>query len=538
LKTTREELQSTIEEFESSSEELKAGNEETMSMNEELQSANEELETSKEELQSLNEELTTVNNQLQEKNDGLEALNNDIANLLNSTQIATLFLSADCRIKRFTPACSRLFQLLPSDVGRPLTDITHKFTDNELRADIDRVLCDLAPLEREVQTAQGEWFIRRVLTYRTLDNRIDGVVVTFTDVTLLKQAEIALRQNKELKRLATVLLDSNDAIILQDLEGRIVAWNHGAERLYGYSEAEALGLNISKLIPDPSRADELPFFEAIRRGETVPFWETRRTSRDGRVLDVSLTATLLRSEAGEPTAVSTTERDITEKKRTEVAFREIAAEEQRRIGQDLHDSAGQELTGLGLVAKTLADALRENKSPEVAMANKLVEGIQRVLSQIRIISRNLIPVEVDSQGLTAALTDLATRIDELDGVTCKFHQSQSIALDDHQSATQLYRIAQEAIANAIRHGHAGKITISLGQEEGRIILRIRDDGIGIQNQKSATDGLGLSSMRHRAGLINAKLTVDSAPAGGAPGGGTQAGGTLVTCIVGHPGGQS
>ena len=191
-----------------------------------------------------------------------------------------------------------------------------------------------------------------------------------------------------------------------------------------------------------------------------------------------------------------------------------------------HDSAGQELTGLRQVARTLLDGLREHKSPEAPLAHKLVEGLQRVLSQIRAISRNLIPVEVDSQGLTSSLADLAGRISELHGITCTFDQSRSVSLDDHQTATQLFRIAQEAIANAIRHGEARKIIISLGQEQGRTTLQIRDDGVGIPSQKPATAGIGLPIMQYRARLINANFSVAPAPNRG----------TLVTCTVSHPGG--
>lgn len=194
LKTTREELQSAIEELESSNEELKASNEEVLSMNEELQSANEELETSKEELHSLNEELSTVNSQLQEKVEELENINSDMANLLNSADIATIFLGADRRIRRFTPAATRLFNLIAGDVGRPIGDITARFSDPSLHSDVDRVLKSLSPSEKEVGCKDGRWYIRRIMPYRTTDHRFDGVVITFTDVSALKKAEAQLRE--------------------------------------------------------------------------------------------------------------------------------------------------------------------------------------------------------------------------------------------------------------------------------------------------------------------------------------------------------
>ena len=151
LKATREDLQSTIEEVETTNEELKTSNEEIMSVNEELQSANEELETSKEELQSLNEELSTVNSQLQDKVEELEETNNDLANLLASTDIATIFLDTNFAIKRFTPAITRLVSLIPSDIGRPLSDISPKFTDEDLLHDAREVLDHLTPVQKEVE---------------------------------------------------------------------------------------------------------------------------------------------------------------------------------------------------------------------------------------------------------------------------------------------------------------------------------------------------------------------------------------------------
>ncbi len=183
LKTTREDLQTSIEELETSNEELKSANEEVMSINEELQSTNEELETSKEELQSLNEELTTVNNQLESKVAELEAMNNDLENLLASTNVPTIFLDTQLCIRRFTPpTATRLFKLIPSDVGRPLGDIVQRFTDRELLPDAATVLEKFVPIQKEIQADDGRWYIRQVLPYRTQDNRIEGVVLTFSDV--------------------------------------------------------------------------------------------------------------------------------------------------------------------------------------------------------------------------------------------------------------------------------------------------------------------------------------------------------------------
>ncbi|MDQ3583079.1 MAG: PAS domain S-box protein [Pseudomonadota bacterium] len=197
LASVKKELENVVADLESANEELKVSNEEAMSMNEELQSTNEELETSKEELQSLNEELTTVNAQLEEKVADLERTNNDLDNLLASTHIAILFFDREFRIKRYTPASTRLFNLIPSDLNRPVADIANKFSDGHLLSDAQRVLDTLTPIERKVRTVGGEWYIQRVLPYRAHEDRIEGVVVIYTEITELERGEEALRESEE-----------------------------------------------------------------------------------------------------------------------------------------------------------------------------------------------------------------------------------------------------------------------------------------------------------------------------------------------------
>ncbi len=226
LKITREELQSTIEQLESSNEELKASTEEAIASNEELQSVNEELETSKEELQSLNEELNIINTRLQEKVEELENANNDVNNLLSSTHIATVFLDRTFRVKRYTPAITGLLSLIPSDVGRPMEDITFKFKDEDLLAHARRVLADLTPIAKEVQAENGRWYIRRITPYRTHDDRIEGVVVTFLDVDEIKQAEA------ELTRVASFPMLNPNPVTETDMEGRMHFLNPSARRLF------------------------------------------------------------------------------------------------------------------------------------------------------------------------------------------------------------------------------------------------------------------------------------------------------------------
>jgi len=187
------ELQSAREEMQSSQEELRSTNEEMQSTNEELQSTNEELTTSKEEMQSLNEELQVVNTELQAKVDELSRSNNDMKNLLNSTDIATLFLDNDLKVRRFTTQATKIIQLIPGAVGRPITDLASDLLYPELPTDAREVLQKLGFAEKVVETRDGGWFTVRIMPYRTLDDRIDGVVITFTDITVAKRLEAKLR---------------------------------------------------------------------------------------------------------------------------------------------------------------------------------------------------------------------------------------------------------------------------------------------------------------------------------------------------------
>ncbi|MEI6308746.1 MAG: PAS domain-containing protein, partial [bacterium] len=309
LRDKEEYLQTANEELETSNEELKSSNEEMQSVNEELQSTNEELETSKEESQSVNEELATVNAELQTKMADLSRANNDMNNLLAGTGIGTVFVDYHMRILRFTPTASLLINLIQSDVGRPVAHIVSNLVGyDRMVLDTRAVLDTLIPKEVEVQTQAGEWYMMRIQPYRTLDNVIEGAVITFVDITEMKKAREALRKANELLRLAVVVRDAHDAITVQDLDGRILAWNPGAVRMYGWSEAEALGMNIRDCIPEGLRKEALAKVHQLSLAEILEPYRTQRITKDGTGLEVSMISTALVNEAGQMYAIATTER--------------------------------------------------------------------------------------------------------------------------------------------------------------------------------------------------------------------------------------
>ena len=307
LKTTKEYLQASIEELETSNEEYKATNEELQSVNEELQSANEELETSREELQSTNEELVTVNSEHQQKIDELNKSYNDINNLLESTEIATLFLNLNLCVRRFTPAVTRIINLRQTDIGRPISDITTQIQGADIHSLTVEVIEHLERKKLEVQDKKGRWYEMRILPYRTGDNVIDGVTIAFIDITDLRRVNM-LRQS------SAVFENATDAGTLQDFDGNILAWNRTAESLYGWTEAEATRMHISEITAEKDRHGYAAVARRLQRGETVSTFEIVRIPKSAEPMAVRVHASALADENGRPVKFATFERPLTSAK--------------------------------------------------------------------------------------------------------------------------------------------------------------------------------------------------------------------------------
>ncbi len=249
LQHTREEMQNMLEEMQTSQEELKSTNEELQSANEELQSTNEELTTSKEEMQSLNEELQTVNAELQSKVDDFSRVNNDMKNLLNSTDIATLFLDKELNIRRYTNEATKIFKLIKSDIGRPFTDQVSDLIYPELAADALEVLRTLIFIQKTIPARDGRWFSVRIMPYRTFDDRIDGLVITFFNTSDFKQVELKLHESLQVQQVLLSL--SSDVIIKLSNDLKILDFNPEAEKFFGKKYKEVVNLNFIQLfIPE------------------------------------------------------------------------------------------------------------------------------------------------------------------------------------------------------------------------------------------------------------------------------------------------
>ncbi len=286
LDYVRESLQTTIEELESANEELKSTNEELQSTNEELQSSNEELETSKEELQSLNEESSTVNAELQARIDDLSATNDDMKNLLDSTEIATIFLDTELSVRRFTPRATDVIPLTATDVGRPLEHLATSLVGVDLVAYSRRVLDDLAPRELEVTSRDQHRYIVRMRPYRTAANVIDGVVITLEDCTERKQVQESLKAREEQIRIVT---DNVPALIAYiDTEQRYCLVNKGYETWFGRPRSEVLGMHMADVLGPEIYEASRAHMEKALAGHQVNFsFEAPRAGADTRLCEAS-----------------------------------------------------------------------------------------------------------------------------------------------------------------------------------------------------------------------------------------------------------
>ena len=317
---TRRNLQATVEELEASNEELQATNEEMVASNEELQSVNEELH-------SVNEELHTVNAEHQRKIAELSEVNRDIGHLLESIDVATVYLDAELRIRKYTPLAGAIFSLEPHDVGRYLASFNHPLAYPTFTADVHRVRDGDGRVEREVQSRDGKWYLVRLLPYRVAD-AIEGVVITLTDATALAAARARARQ------LSAIVGSSADAIISTDLQGNVTSWNSAAERLYGHTAEEVIGGSIMVVVPEAEREAMAATLREAARGESVVNAPAVRQSKSGDLIDVAKTVSPIRDAAGAIIGIASIERDV----RVQRELERRARESERKY-EDLYNKA-------------------------------------------------------------------------------------------------------------------------------------------------------------------------------------------------------
>lgn len=357
------------------------------------------------------------------------------------------------------------------------------------------------------------------------------------------------------RRLAAVVENTDDSVITMNLEGEIVTWNEGAERIFGYTLEEVVGKKMAFLRPPQAEDDEADLHRLIKRGLRIDHYETKRRRKNGDIFDVSLTISPIFDATGRLAGFSKISREITERKQAEQTILRLNAEleqrveartaelrgqiaarrqleeellriserEQRRIGQDLHDDLGQQLAGAWMLADVLARTLGAKNAPEQEPAKKLSTLLGSSLNHTRSLARGLLPVAPEQGGLGAALKNLAERSADLFGITCEFEARTEIWFEDQRSAIHLYRIAQEAINNAVRHGRAQQVRVRLAMRRQKAVLSVTDNGLGIKEPNAKHEGMGLKIMRYRSEMIAGTLEIKKAPKCG----------TCVTCVFPH-----
>ena len=551
LSRVKAQLRTIVEQYEAQVEEAQASAEEHQAMNEELRSSAEELETSKEELQSVNEELSTVNQELKIKIEELRLSNNDFKNLINSTDIATLFLDRSLQLKLTTPRAQDIFNVLRTDIGRPLSDITSRLVDDRLEEDLGQALEHLRPVDREVRTIDGRWYLMRIRPYRTTDDRIDGIVLMFQDVTARRLAELEVRLSEERLR---VLIDSaiDYAIVTTTDDGTIDSWNSGAQRMFGYASEDIVGQNLGMLFTSADRTAGVPATELIqarRDGRSVD--ERQYLRSDGTLFNCSAVTTRL-GEGGR-LGFATIARDLTGQQRAADALRKVYGEldervatrtteletsvkamqssqlhvvnllrkvvtaqedERGRIARNLHDQLGQRLTALRLSIERVQQRAGDGPHEDVERALDLTRQIDE---DVGFLAWELRPAVLDHLGLGIALPRYVREWSQHYGVEVAYQgDGFHTGLISHEAEVALYRIAQEALTNIAKHAHASRVDVMLETRDGAVMLVVEDDGVGFETGETETRerGIGLLGMAERAGLIGAELQVESTPGDG------------------------
>jgi two-component system CheB/CheR fusion protein len=500
LQRKKQQLQETIEHAEVSNEELRAANEELQAINEELRSATEELETSKEELQSVNEELITVNYELKLKVEETGKANDDLNNLIASTDIATVFVDSGLRIKRFTPRAADIFSIIPTDTGRSLLDLTHRLDYRELADDVALTFNSLRMVEREVRSHEGRYYIVRLLPYRTTEDRIEGAVMTFFDISERREAEALLRAGEARMRL--VAESTKDyAIITMDRDGCVTSWNRGAERMFGYREDEVTGRKLDFLFLPEERERGAPADEIERaRAEGRAINERWHLRKDGSRLFCSGEITQI--ESGDFIGYAMIARDDSERVLHESEREETLSSEQRGRS-DAENAAALKDEFLAIMAHELRHPLNLihinvellSRLPETRQLPVVIRstGVIRnaVMSQAKLIDDLLDMSRVHTGKLTMSMAPVeleplvrgaidAVRADPGAGRLSIDVHADAAGLRVMADSVRIEQVVMNLLSNAVKFTPSGgAIVLSLGRDDGAARIEVCDTGQGI-----------------------------------------------------------
>jgi two-component system, chemotaxis family, CheB/CheR fusion protein len=489
LVATKAQLRDTIEQFEASTEELKASNEELQAMNEELRSATEELETSREEMQSINEELTAVNNALTSNVESLAQSNSDLQNLMSATSIATVFLDRDLRIKLFTPSAKMLFNLISTDLGRPLADLNGGLDYPEIVADAERSLAHLQPVQREVR-ADARWYSARILPYRTNDDHIAGVVLSFLDITALKETEHALRASEARFRAAAGAVSS--LIWTNNAQGQMEGEQPGWESFTGQAQASYQGYGWSRAVhPDDAQPSVDAWSAAVSAKKTFMF-EHRVLRRDGQWRLCSVRAVPVFDERGELREWVGVHTDITDRSRAEAESHRLAAElsaaDRRKdeflsiLAHELRNPLAPIRHGVELIRMAGGNEVVERA---LLMMDRQVAQLIRLVDDLVDLSRvtsgklelRLEPIELRAVIHAAVETSRPVIEQARHALVLVMPDQPMFVSGDH---VRLAQVVSNLLNNSAKYTHrGGQIRLAVRRERETAVVSVKDDGIGI-----------------------------------------------------------
>ncbi len=539
----REQLQITIEEYESSHEEMQASNEELQSINEEYRSTTEELETSKEELQSVNEELQTVNYEVKRKFDEISQANDELQNLLGAMEIPTLFLDRELSVQRYTPAVQQLFNIRSVDHGRPITHLTHRLLYKEFTEDAEQVLRGPAPVEREVLAEKGESYMVHMRPYRTRENKVEGIIITFVDITRLKAAEQARQEMtdklEERVRGRTRELDDTNRRLSQarDLflrlfhvnpiptsitrldDGLLIDVNDAYLNFYGLKREDVAGHSSQEL--------NLPL--ALEIGPVL----VARVQKEGVIRNIQLDITLPSGEAKTilaslqhlymdgKEALMLAFNDITERVRAEREVRTVASNltsaeqaERTRIARVLHDDLQQNIFAVKMQLSMLRDSAGKNGGTSRVDLAQLDEWLADAIATTRQLSVDLSPPVLQGEGLIEAVIWLGAQMKEQYDLDVTVHATGVHAVFDEDVRLLVFQTMRELLFNVVKHSETSQATVTFEQMADEVRITVRDNGKGFEAEKVMDDWKvrhGLLRMRDRLFLLGCNLKIHSAP---------------------------
>lgn len=473
LQRAKDSIKSTIEESQTTTEELQATNEQLTASNEELQSTNEELH-------SVNEELYTVNAEHQRKIDELIELTDDMDNLLNSTNVHTIFLDRQLNIRRFTPGIGDTFNLIPQDVGRRLDTFTHNIRGVRVVERVKEVVELKEKYEHEVQDKNDNWYLLRILPYTTR-GQVDGAVVTLIDITSLKQAE------SKLAELSEIVEHSDDAIFRQDVDGTIRTWNRGAERLFGRPATKVLGRHVEMLGLRCQDIDAEQMLKLVECGQSLEHVEARYTQKDGTVADVALSLSPIRDPQGNVIGASSIARDVTRHKQAEAKVREAVRRRDdflAMLSHELRNPLAAVLNATNLLGEAENNLEATVEAKDVIDHN--VRHVARILDDLLDVSR----ITNDKINLHREVVDLSALM--IDVVECVQHRVDAKQQELHVLPSddplfvegdigRLQQMQVNLLVNSSKYtSDGGRIEYRVEPDGDDAMITIKDNGVGIE----------------------------------------------------------